>query len=108
MLGNGRRPMRWEVVAAGLTLAGYWANSLWMLQKIRDGGTYWWWHDLLYTLPWFILCPAFAVSGLRHPRTSSGWRRASGLILVAWLLSPQTWYTFGYLLTVARMAVAAE
>ena len=88
--------MRWEPAAVACLL-GFWANSLWSIARVRDGGPYWWWDDLLWTLPWLALGPAFAVSGLRHPGTSRGWRVVAGGVLVLWMVSPQTWAVLGYL-----------
>jgi hypothetical protein len=90
--------MWWESLTAVILLLGFWANSLWTLQTVHSNWPYWWWHDLLRALPWLVLCPVFAVSGLRHPRASQTSRATSRVVLGLWLFSPQTWIVLGYLL----------
>jgi hypothetical protein len=94
--------MRWEVIIAGVMLLGFWATSFWTFAKVRDGGPYWWLNDLAVTIPAFVLCPIFAISGLGNPRTSTAWRWCAVVIMLCWLFSPQTWYVMDYIWRTAR------
>jgi len=94
--------VRWEPVAAAVCLLGFWATSLWSIARVRDGGPYWWLSDLFQSLPLLILCPALAISGIRHPQASRSWRAAAMVVLVLWLVSPQTWAILDYLLWTVR------
>lgn len=88
--------MRWESITAVVMLVAFWGTSLWTLVKVivRDGTVYWWWQDFLTALPFFVLCPIFAVIGLRHSRGAT--RTWAACVLGLWVLSPQTWYMLGY------------
>lgn len=87
--------MRCESVAACLMLVAFWATSLWTFQKVRGGTRYWWWDELLWTLPWFVLCPVFAVIALRHCSWGSTSGKVAAWVLGLWLICPQTWDVLG-------------